>query len=103
MKKILLSLTLLFAATALWAQSAARKFSWANSADGQSVVYAYLPDASKATGRAVVDCPGGGYEHLAMDHEGHDWAAYFNDQGIDKGFLGDTFDQEIVRASANNK
>ena len=82
MKKILLSLTLLFAATALWAQSAARKFSWANSADGQSVVYAYLPDASKTTGRAVVDCPGGGYEHLAMDHEGHDWAAYFNDQGI---------------------
>lgn len=27
----------------------------------------------------------------------------FNDQGIDKGFLGNTFDQEIVRASANNK
>lgn len=82
MKKVLLSLTLLFAVTALWAQSAARKFSWLNSADGKSVVYAYLPEASKATGRAVVDCPGGGYEHLAMDHEGHDWAAYFNDQGI---------------------
>ncbi|OQA09997.1 MAG: hypothetical protein BWY67_01232 [Bacteroidetes bacterium ADurb.Bin397] len=27
----------------------------------------------------------------------------FNDQGIDKGFLGNTFDLEIVRASANNK
>ncbi len=24
----------------------------------------------KPTGRAVVDCPGGGYSHLAMDHEG---------------------------------
>ena len=42
----------------------------------------YLPDAKKATGRAVVCCPGGGYSHLAMDHEGHQWAAFFNNQGI---------------------
>jgi acetyl esterase/lipase len=42
----------------------------------------YLPDAKKATGRAVVCCPGGGYQHLAMQHEGHDWAPFFNGQGI---------------------
>ena len=42
----------------------------------------YLPDAKKATGRAVVCCPGGGYSHLAMDHEGHQWATFFNNQGI---------------------
>ena len=42
----------------------------------------YLPDAKKATGRAVVCCPGGGYAHLAMDHEGHQWANFFNNQGI---------------------
>lgn len=42
----------------------------------------YLPDAKKATGRAVVCCPGGGYTHLAMDHEGHQWATFFNNQGI---------------------
>ena len=42
----------------------------------------YLPDVSKATGRAVVCCPGGGYSHLAMDHEGHQWATFFNSQGI---------------------
>ena len=42
----------------------------------------YLPDAKKATGRAVVCCPGGGYTHLAMDHEGHQWATFFNSQGI---------------------
>lgn len=42
----------------------------------------YLPDAKKATGRAVVCCPGGGYSHLAMDHEGHQWATFFNSQGI---------------------
>ena len=42
----------------------------------------YLPEAKKATGRAVVCCPGGGYTHLAMDHEGHQWATFFNNQGI---------------------
>ena len=42
----------------------------------------YLPSEKKATGRAVVCCPGGGYTHLAMDHEGHQWATFFNNQGI---------------------
>lgn len=42
----------------------------------------FLPAADKATGRAVVACPGGGYSHLAMAHEGYDWAPYFNEQGI---------------------
>src|SRR5204862_4097250 len=32
----------------------------------------YLPPADKATGAAVVICPGGGYGALAMNHEGHD-------------------------------
>ena len=45
-------------------------------------VWVYLPDEKKATGRAIVCCPGGGYQHLAMDHEGHDWAPFFNGQGI---------------------
>lgn len=40
----------------------------------------YLPEMP--SGRAVIDCPGGGYSHLAMSHEGHDWAAYFNAKGI---------------------
>ena len=35
-----------------------------------------------ATGRAVVACPGGGYSGLAVNHEGYDWAPYFNKQGI---------------------
>ena len=45
-------------------------------------VTVFLPDAKKATGRAVVCCPGGGYQHLAMQHEGFDWAPFFNGQGI---------------------
>ena len=45
-------------------------------------LYVYLPQASKASGRAIVICPGGGYTNLAMDHEGHDWAPFFTRQGI---------------------
>lgn len=42
----------------------------------------FLPDASKSTGKAVVCCPGGGYSHLATDHEGYDWAPFFLERGI---------------------
>lgn len=42
----------------------------------------FLPDAAKATGQAVVCCPGGGYSHLATDHEGYAWAPFFNERGI---------------------
>ena len=55
-----------------------------NNGDPQDMakVWIYLPDEKKATGRAVVCCPGGGYQHLAMQHEGHDWAPFFLSQGI---------------------
>lgn len=42
----------------------------------------FLPKKEKATGRAIVICPGGGYGHLALEHEGTDWATFFNNQGI---------------------
>ena len=42
----------------------------------------FLPAPERATGRAVVACPGGGYSGLAVNHEGYDWAPYFNKQGI---------------------
>lgn len=38
--------------------------------------------ARNGNGKAIVACPGGGYTHLAMDHEGHDMADWFNSQGI---------------------
>ncbi len=38
--------------------------------------------ASNPNGIAIIACPGGGYQHLAMNHEGHDMAAWFNAQGI---------------------
>jgi acetyl esterase/lipase len=41
-----------------------------------------LPEAEKANGTAVVICPGGGYGGLAMDHEGKQFAEWFNSLGI---------------------
>lgn len=79
-KKILTLAVLMSAFIGVSAQSTAKKFVLKNSADGQSELTCYLPQ--NPTGRAVVDCPGGGYSHLAMDHEGHQWAEYFNKQGI---------------------
>lgn len=52
-----------------------------NAAD-TAKVRVFLPAKSVATGRAVVICPGGGYSHLAMNHEGYDWAPFFNGEGI---------------------
>lgn len=38
--------------------------------------------AARPNGLAIIMCPGGGYSRLAMDHEGHDMASWFNAQGI---------------------
>ncbi len=38
--------------------------------------------ADKRTGRAVIICPGGGYSHHAMEHEGFDWIPFFHSQGM---------------------
>ena len=88
LKTILSTLLLAFAATA-FAQKGTTMKLWPNtpevtSADekDEAEITVYLPDAQKATGRAVVCCPGGGYSHLAIDHEGHQWAPFFNTQGI---------------------
>ena len=48
--------------------------------DGKANMVGYLPE--KPTGKAIVGCPGGGYTGLSMQNEGHDWAEYFNRQGI---------------------
>ena len=59
---------------------------WADStrvADVQNpMLYVYLPEKSKAAGRAVVICPGGGYARLAIEKEGHAVARWMNGQGI---------------------
>src|SRR6266487_4826882 len=45
----------------------------------------FLPAPAKASGAAIVICPGGGYGGLA-DHEGSQYARWLNEQGI-AGFV----------------
>lgn len=40
----------------------------------------YYP--AKSVGTGIVMCPGGGYDHLAVTHEGHDMAEWMNNLGI---------------------
>lgn len=42
----------------------------------------YVYPASAPDAPAIISCPGGGYRRLAMNHEGHDMATWFNKQGI---------------------
>ncbi|MEJ0056618.1 MAG: alpha/beta hydrolase [Bacteroidota bacterium] len=44
-------------------------------------VFRALPDS--ANGSAILICPGGGYGHLADQHEGADVAKFYNDRGFD--------------------
>lgn len=50
-------------------------------------LYIYEADPAKATGQAVVICPGGGYFLVAMGHEGHQFAKWFAQQGITAAVL----------------
>jgi acetyl esterase/lipase len=87
--KTMMTMLLLTCSASIFAQKGTTMELWPNGATvtspdekDKAELTVYLPDAQKATGRAVVCCPGGGYSHLAMDHEGHQWATFFNNQGI---------------------
>ena len=45
-------------------------------------IYVYNADPAKATGQAVVICPGGGYAKLSMDQEGYLMAQWLAKNGI---------------------
>ena len=86
---LLMSLLVAFFANSMHAQKPSEFLLWPKGAPHQSAnpqdtakVTIYLPAKKAATGRAIVICPGGGYQFLAMDHEGHDWAPFFNQEGI---------------------
>lgn len=79
MKKITLFLISVFVCVGLSAQ---RTLKLKMSSDGLAELTVFLPSADKATGKAVVCCPGGGYSILCMSYEGVDWAPYYNNQGI---------------------
>lgn len=92
MKRLILAIAIVVMSVATMAQNAQKPFSldlWPKGAKVQSTdvqdtarVSIFLPDKKIATGRAIVVCPGGAYQFLAMQHEGTDWAQFFNSQGI---------------------
>lgn len=55
---------------------------WSASNVSRPTLTIYKPSGRKATGTAIVICPGGGYTHLAMGHEGYDVAKRLADSGI---------------------
>jgi acetyl esterase/lipase len=63
---------------------------WDNGAPGtpatkpenEPALFAYRADPQNGARSAVVICPGGGYVHLAMDHEGKQIAEWFNKLGM---------------------
>jgi acetyl esterase/lipase len=82
-------LTLAFLAVAMMSQAQQRIDLWPQgaphvSSDVKDTAYVqvFLPQTVAPTGRVVVICPGGGYTHLAIGHEGVDWAPVFNNMGI---------------------
>ena len=87
--KSLVSALLLAVSSTAFAQKGTELLLWPDGAPTSSgdptdtaKVFVSLPKADRATGRCIVICPGGGYSHLAMNHEGHDWAPFFNNMGI---------------------
>lgn len=48
----------------------------------EPAIEVYLPVKQRATGRAVLICPGGGYQGLAYDWEGTQIAKWLNTKGI---------------------
>jgi acetyl esterase/lipase len=87
--------SILFLASALLAQRTGAKLPepvllWPDGAPGalgaedgdKPAIAPYLVPAGQGTGSAVVVCPGGGYAHLAVDHEGDQIARWLNSIGV---------------------
>lgn len=94
MKHILLTLLLAFAGLTAQAQQVVKIDLWPKGAPHKSSVkndtaslYVYVANPKRATGRAVLICPGGGYAGVSMKSEGTDWAEYFNNLGITAAVL----------------
>lgn len=91
-KCALLVLALLAASGLGWAQRT--ELLWPEGAPGalgaedqdRPTIGIYLPPVEKASGAAVVICPGGGYRALAMEKEGSEIAHWLNARGI-AGFV----------------
>lgn len=82
MKHGLTACLLAFTAVLSAQAQTARRLTLPLSDDGKAEMTVYLPEHPRSSGMAIVDCPGGGYSHLSMENEGHNWAPFFNENGI---------------------
>ena len=78
MKKLMIS-SLLLLAISMQAQTA-KKFTLDLTDDGKAQMVCFLPE--KASGKAIVGVPGGGYSVLSNLHEGYLASDWLNKQGI---------------------
>jgi acetyl esterase/lipase len=93
LKPLLICIAAFLFATTMNAQTNISFALWPNGAPGAlgtapkdvPTLTVFLPDPARATGAAMVICPGGAYQHLA-DHEGKNYALWLNQMGI-AGFV----------------
>lgn len=50
--------------------------------DIKPFITVYPAFSEKNEGKAILICPGGGYSHLAMQHEGYDFASWLAENGV---------------------
>ena len=89
MRKLILLMTVYAVTMSIQAEMRAPVPLWSGSAPGAlgtedkdtPTLTPYLPDPVKATGAAIVICPGGGYGGLAK-HEGEGYALWLNELGV---------------------
>ncbi len=70
----------MFASFNLFSQQYQEIALWPQTYEDNPVIKVFLPE--KPNGKAIIACPGGGYQHLAMEHEGTQFAPWLNEQGI---------------------
>lgn len=88
MKKVLFILAL-FTFTNMYAQNPLEIPLWPNGTPNSNGLpaneqnpFIAVYKSGQPNSPAIIMCPGGGYSGLAMQHEGHDMAPWFNGQGI---------------------
>lgn len=80
MKNLFTSILLFFITTMNATNPIEIKIWGQDSSEPQPTLTVY--PATNGNGMAIIACPGGGYTHLAIDHEGKSMSAWFNSLGI---------------------
>ena len=80
MKNLFISILLFFITTMSATNPIEIKIWGQDSSEPQPTLTVY--PATNGNGMAIIACPGGGYTHLAIDHEGKSMSAWFNSLGI---------------------